>query len=47
MTCRYLVRFADGKSATVIDPAGEDARDMEAAIRSRFREGYVVEVVRC
>lgn len=48
MTRRYFVRFADGKSATVIDTQGEPPEVIEAAIHAQFsRPGYVVEVVKC
>lgn len=48
MTRRYLVRFADGNSATVIDTAMTEPDQMVAAIHAQFsRPGYVLEVVRC
>lgn len=48
MIARYVVRFADGRGATVIDPLGVPIEVIVAAIHAQFsRPGYVLEVVRC
>ncbi|MBS9758454.1 hypothetical protein JR044_31155 [Pseudomonas aeruginosa] len=48
MTRRYFVRFADGKSATVIDTEATPPDQIVAAIHAQFsRPGYVLEVVKC
>jgi hypothetical protein len=48
MTRRYLVRFADGKRATVIDTQSTPPDQMTAAIHAQFaRPGYVLEIVKC
>ena len=45
---RYVVSFADGKAATVIDPLGEPLDVITAAIHAQFsRPGYVLEVAKC
>jgi hypothetical protein len=45
---RYLVRLADGKSATVIDTQGDPLDVIKASICAQFsRRGYVLEVVKC
>lgn len=45
---RYIVRLADGKCATVIDPNETPLDQLVAAIHAQFsRPGYVLEVVKC
>lgn len=42
---RYLVSFADGRTATVLDMHGEDSAAFIAWLISYFRPGFVLEAV--
>lgn len=41
---RYLVRFSDGRSATVLDTNGDDPAAFMAWLSAYFRTGFVLEV---
>lgn len=43
-TRRYNIRFADGKSATVLDMAGEPTEELVRGVTGMFRAGYVLSV---
>lgn len=41
---RYLVRFSDGRSATVLDTNGDDPAAFVVWLSVYFRPGFVLEV---
>lgn len=41
---RYLVRFSDGRSATVLDTSGDDPAAFVVWLSAYFRPGFVLEV---
>lgn len=41
---RYLVRFSDGRSATVLDTNGDDPAAFMVWLSAYFRPGFVLEV---
>ncbi len=43
-TRRYVLVFADGKRATVLDMEGRDPAELIPALIAIFADGYVVEV---
>ena len=42
---RYLIRFADGRTATVLDMNGDPPADFIAWLSAYFRPGFVLEAV--
>lgn len=42
---RYVLRFADGKTSTVLDMEGRDPAELIPALVAIFADGYVVEVL--
>ena len=42
---RYTIRFADGKTSTVLDMEGESPETTIPGLVAKFAPGYVLEVI--